>query len=593
MQLINFTRAIKISVRLLLSFLIITLIPITVLVFYSSNHTLGLVSEKTVHYSFEILRQINRNIEKTIEGYSLIGAEIGSSNTVQEGLSNYDPSDYFRRYSMIEELKEADFFNRYIYIADVTNFMIYTQDGQTYYDLGHDVINNSDRQYLQSKLGEYPNHYAWTYTYTQRRKETLVYLTRIADNRQINKTLGYLYITINENKFAHDTYATVDFGDNSNVFIMNREGLVISSKNDNIKKGAYFPSSDLIDSIDGNNKLGEQTIIYNTEEDSYLSLLVYNRALDSYVVSMIPYTFMFSEGAAHTQRIIIIALCCIVLSLLVALLIYSSIIIPLNYIVHGTHNMIEGNFDTLVTFSGNDELTDLSKKMNLSIRKIHSLIKEVEDVQTEKRKTEILMLQTQINPHFLFNTLTSLKWVAEMSRAKNVASGLSALSIILRNTIIHNDSTVTLGQEIENLESYITIQKIRYGDKLTFHNKVDQKYYNIPILKFLLQPVVENSIIHGFENINYEGVITLDAFREESKLVITVSDNGVGFVSEGTATQINSFGKYGKMSSIGLENVKDRIRLNYGIEFIFSIHGEKHKGTTVIIEIPFKEESDV
>lgn len=206
----------------------------------------------------------------------------------------------------------------------------------------------------------------------------------------------------------------------------------------------------------------------------------------------------------------------------------------------------------------------------------------MEEEEKEKHELQLNMLQAQINPHFLFNTLNSLRWVSLMSGATNVSEGILALSDLLRNTIIHKGEYITIQEEIENINNYVLIQRLRYGDCFKVNYNLPESLLECKTLKFILQPIIENAIIHG--GYDEQSVVNIEITLEEVNraLVCCVIDDGKGFDREGVA--LNN--KVDKFSGIGLDNVGDRIRLNFGKEYGLEIESKIGRGTKVTLHIP-------
>ena len=234
----------------------------------------------------------------------------------------------------------------------------------------------------------------------------------------------------------------------------------------------------------------------------------------------------------------------------------------------------------------------MAKSYNNIVKIMKNMAVQIEQEQEDKRKAEIRLLQAQINPHFLFNTLDSLRFTAMMSRADTVSDGLSALSHILRNSIIDDNSFITLSDELRCIEDYIVIQKIRFGEFIELCKQIEPGTEDCLIMKFLLQPIVENSIIHGMQK-NRTLDITISAVRDADQIRITISDNGSGFDMDEKIDRETHRIKSSKMSGIGLENVRQRLELEFRSEQSFSIQSEKGTGTSVVIAYPFmKKEAE-
>ena len=236
-----------------------------------------------------------------------------------------------------------------------------------------------------------------------------------------------------------------------------------------------------------------------------------------------------------------------------------------------------------------NELEFLSGAYQQILGKISDLTLQVQEEQEEKRIAEIKMLQAQINPHFLFNTLDSLKFAALMSNAPTVSEGLSSLSHILRNSIIDGKSDIPIKEEVQNISDYLTIQKIRSGESIDFTAQIEPEAQSCCIMKFLLQPLVENSVIHGMQN-NFSLRIYLHVRKENEKIIIELKDNGKGFDVEKQYDSERDRFKSSKMSGIGLENVRQRLYLKYKKEQTFFIKSTPGQGTDIYISYPADKE---
>lgn len=199
------------------------------------------------------------------------------------------------------------------------------------------------------------------------------------------------------------------------------------------------------------------------------------------------------------------------------------------------------------------------------------------------------MLQAQINPHFLFNTLNSIKWTAVLSRVPAVADSLSALAGLLKNTIVNKQEFLPLQGELENIRNYALIQSLRYTEQFVMEYRVDDACLETPILKFLLQPIVENAILHGVEGVGRLVTITVEARPWQGGLEVTVRDDGAGFDTALPELQNTSSRRF---SGIGMGNVRQRVALVYGPAASMTVESEPGRGTAVTLLLPPKNEEE-
>lgn len=236
--------------------------------------------------------------------------------------------------------------------------------------------------------------------------------------------------------------------------------------------------------------------------------------------------------------------------------------------------------------SGISEIEELATTYNYMIKDINCHIKELVKTQKEKRKFEIYALQMQINPHYVFNTLSSIKFLIWQGNKDKSIEVLDSFILLLRNTISKTDEFITMKEEIDNLKHYVLINNTRYGDRIDVQYFIMPNCYDYLVPKLILQPFIENSFFHGFPS-GEEGRIEIFIKEENENLNIRIIDNGVGIESDKLEDMKNSKKPSSKgLSGIGVNNVNDRIKLIYGNDYGISIKSEVGKGTEIIVLLP-------
>ena len=240
-------------------------------------------------------------------------------------------------------------------------------------------------------------------------------------------------------------------------------------------------------------------------------------------------------------------------------------------------------------WEGTEEIQELSKAYNTMLERINQYIEERMKIQEEKRNAEIHALQMQINPHYMYNTLASIKWLTWQGDVKKSTAVIDAFISLLRNTISNTDEFVTVEQEVANLKNYVLINQTRYGDAVGVEFYVVDKCKEYLVPKLILQPFVENAFFHAFPE-GMEGEISVFIKEEKKYLRFDIEDNGVGMDAEQLYTLNNKKDKKSEhFTGIGINNVDDRIKLIYGMDYGINIVSEKDKGTTITILLPRKE----
>ena len=271
-----------------------------------------------------------------------------------------------------------------------------------------------------------------------------------------------------------------------------------------------------------------------------------------------------------------------------------NISIPLGNLCALTRQVAHGNFETRVRTGSTDEIQTLNDSFNSMTEQIGELVENTRMEQVNQRKTELKLLQAQINPHFLYNTLDTIVWLAEAEEKGQVVSMVTSLSDFFRTTLSQGRDYITVEEEELHVRSYLQIQKFRYQDILDYRVCFPEELYLYTTLKLTLQPIVENALYHGIKNKRCKGVICVSArMTDKQEIEFTVSDDGVGMtpaelddlrnrISGRTETAADN------IHGIGLLNVNERIRLNYGPQYGIEVESTYGTGTTVTVLIPAK-----
>jgi two-component system, sensor histidine kinase YesM len=281
-------------------------------------------------------------------------------------------------------------------------------------------------------------------------------------------------------------------------------------------------------------------------------------------------------------------------SLVAAWIISASIYIPIKKLHNVTATITRNDLQALMTSRNIDEITQLGLSFNIMIGKIRQLLDAKIKEQESLKKAELKALQAQINPHFLYNTLDTIVWMAQANKVNDVINIVQALSNFFRIALSRGQDWITIDQEIEHIRSYLTIQKLRYNDVLNYTIEVDDDILTGTILKLTLQPLVENALYHGIKNKRGGGTITVRARRAAAdQVLLEILDDGVGFTPY----------KFGKLQAVladesaeifssdhgfGLENVHKRIQLYYGKQYGLSVQSKYQEGTRVTVTIPLR-----
>ncbi len=271
------------------------------------------------------------------------------------------------------------------------------------------------------------------------------------------------------------------------------------------------------------------------------------------------------EHIVIIQTIILLFISCLIIGLLLSILISKKINKPIARLLYSIENISNGDFTRDPKIEGNDEIGTIGKCVNKMSSQIYTLLDTRVEIEKEKKDLEIKMLQAQINPHFLYNTLDSIRWIAMIQKNSGIVQVVTSLSSLLKNMAKGFNEKVTLEKELEFLNDYVIIEKIRYVELFDIDIQIsDPTLYKAKIIKLTLQPIVENAIFNGIEPSGHTGVIKISAYTDNSTLYISIYDNGVGISSENLNTLLSKTErvKSSTMSGIGLPNVDRRFKLD-------------------------------
>ncbi|MEK3723469.1 sensor histidine kinase [Paenibacillus sp. FSL H8-0034] len=258
--------------------------------------------------------------------------------------------------------------------------------------------------------------------------------------------------------------------------------------------------------------------------------------------------------------------------------------------LRGLMNRAElGDFKAYWVHKGSREWNELGESYNQMLNRLEELIRQVKREESLKKEAEMEALQYQLNPHFLYNTLNTIKWVAKMHRTPQIAEVVTSLVRLLQASLGKKGDFITVREEIELIHAYIDIQAFRYGDKIRMEYDIDPLSEGCLVPRMILQPLLENAIIHGIEPSRQVGVIRIDIRIEAERelLICQVEDNGIGMsIEDKSVESTSSGGMRERMSGIGLRHIREKIRLYYGSGYNMNIVSKPKQGTTIRLTLP-------
>lgn len=551
--------------------IVITVLLITSVVYYTvfSNRTNDLVESQS--------REINKQIVLNYENY--ISSVIETANFIQFSSLNLDVYEYH------DKLQDVFTFNSSIK-KDVLSIYLFD-------NMGNKILgDNLDTTYFTSVLDEKwfksakeesnMSHFSVPHTnsFSLTNKQNVIFLSRAVEYiNNNNKQQGILLLELNF-ETLRNLAAKTNLGAGGHILILNdSDNLVYVSNSE--KNVPYLDSLDIaIKNFIG----GVKSVIDSTEYYININSLIQTRW------RIVTVTNINDIALARKEMLLILFFIFIVsITLTTGISIYISkrITSPLNKLKDSMLKLENGDFNTKVVVRGQKEVVRLARSFNSMIDEIRTLMDRVVEEQTEKRRNELKALQNQINPHFLYNTLDSIVWLAENHRSDDVITTVVALARFFRISISSGASSIPVKDEISHIENYLTIQKIRYVDKFKYTLDVSTDVKDLKVMKLILQPIVENAIYHGVGD-DME-LISIRAYRDDSFLYFEIENTGYGITDQRIKEIYDMLNSSDKQTSVGLKNVYQRIKLFYGDTADLTIISELDETTQIKIAIPIKE----
>ncbi|PAD65976.1 histidine kinase [Bacillus sp. 7586-K] len=416
----------------------------------------------------------------------------------------------------------------------------------------------------------------------------VVTVVRAIIEPETQKVLGVVLIDLKLRVIAEAT-KNVKLGKSGYLMVIDEEGEQI-----------YAPANPLINEVPKR--------LLNVEDSGFFSEEIDGDKLQ-FIYQKQPFTnwttvgiFSSNESVVEVRTIHLFVICFVFLVVLFGVTasyyLSNSMSQPIVQLMSFMKKVESGNLDIRYKGDREDEIGMLGRSFNLMIIKINELLKLTERQERQKREAELRSLQAHIKPHFLYNTLDTISWMARRQGAVDVAEVVASLSKLFRIGLNKGNDIILFSEEIEHIKSYLKIQKARYRDKLNYTLEIDPKTNDFMIVKLILQPIVENAIYHGIKERKGPGHIHIEAQVSNNTFVITVKDDGKGIESDRLQLlrqKLNNVDIQNKQGAVadfgyGMMNVQSRLKLTYGEAYGISIDSEIANGTTVTIVLPIEKE---
>lgn len=529
----------------------------------------------------KVMDQVEESFEKYHYSVVVASNNLLQSGTIKEILTKKGSNveryhDLFTLEQQMRRIKSSvDTYETEIIITG-TNGIIFSTD-RTYWpitdeELKKGVIDRntvSQPKKLMYQLDQRPASTEGSYMVT----------SKALMERTSGNIYGSMYFAIQESEFRKFYSSYTSPG--NHVFLVNKSGVIMSSdqseligkKSEELLHYAQEIKTESKDYIIGD-FLGKEQIILTKYLPSY----------EMYMFNIIDKKTAFGN-LIDKKKMVLISMGIVFVALIFVFLASRRMTNSLSKLVKQIESTSKHDFDQYVTVSGTYETRQIGQAFNSMLDELHEYVDQLVVSQKQKRNAELAALQQQINPHFLYNTLTSIKFMVQQGGKEESDAIINALISLLQNTIGNVSETITLRQEIDNLKNYVLINQKRYGERIKVNYFVSPGCDEMQIPKLILQPFMENSFFHGFIQ-KHEGYINVLVWEDDNTLICEVVDNGDGMKVSPECALPDTKRKQQHFSGIGVKNVHERIQLIYGEDYGVTISSKLGEGTKVRVILP-------
>lgn len=566
-------------------FSVLIILALIVFMVISLNYTENTVLDNSITYSTNVVEQVNDDIDSYINYMENISSILINSSDVQtylfseEDVENLE-KEKTRILSQIATIEDSrdDIANIAAVAVNGRNIVNSTDEGLNEYvniistDWYVDTMDSDEG--INISVSHVQNMIRSSYDWVITLSKTLI-------NIETGGVEGIFFVDLNYESIS-DLCNANKTGDKGYTFIIDDDGNIIYHPKQQLLYGGLTTEkiTEVLEST-------ENYLITSEGDDSRLYTMSRSDKTGWTVVSVAYISELLKDSDSTQIMYIIIALFLIMATIIISNIIVGSITKPIQRMRDSMIMVQEGNFAGAdIEITDNNELGSLGESFNVMTHKIAELMEQNVYEQKEKRKNEMRALQSQINPHFLYNTLDSIIWMSAAGKNDEVVDMTSALAKLFRQSISNEKEELTIREEIDYVNSYMIIQKMRYKDKVEYTFEVEPDIMKISIIKFALQPLVENAIYHGLKYKEGKGLLHIKGYAKNNKVYLEVIDNGVGMTDDELKYIFDEKQTDYKNNGVGVVNVQKRLKLYYGEEYGIEYHSEKGVGTTAIVTVP-------
>ncbi len=572
--------------RLLFYFILLFIIPVIIISAVSYLLSFDAIKERATQYAMQTIDRASYEIDDLLLGAYKTADMIAWDPSLQEPLRNSLDEDLADRYSTdLRTDTRLNFIQSYG--EQFFGFYLIGENGGKYKSNYCSIRRDDLRETNWYKTIINKNGPVWFSTHVdsyavETTGQPFISVGLRVIDRATGRVCGAVLIDIEE-KLLLNKLMSSKLSETGYMFLLDNRNNLISNPGNVV-------SSQVLEDIDSKSVTDKSfTTSFITDSLGQKSIIIYKAsALTGWKVGgVIPIRELTkdSDKIGFIIAVMLVIIC--MLDVIAAWYTSNSIANPIRKLMYLMRKVEDGDLSVSMNVKYNDEIGQLGRSFNMMIEKIGFLMDSVYKEQKNLRKAELKALQAQINPHFLYNTLDSIIWMSKANRNEEVITMVSALTRLFRIALSRGKDVISIQEEVEHINSYLTIQHIRYKNKFTFDIKVEEELYKYSTMKLILQPIVENSIYHGIKEKRGMGYIEVRGRDLGDVIVFEVLDNGKGMSKDKLNSLRNALnGIQEKIEVYGIRNVNERIKIFFGAEYGLTYFSEEDVGTRVEIRIP-------
>ena len=576
----------KLFQKFVLTYCILLIIPILIISSYAYAKLSNIITDNFLNSASESFEQSLDYMNYTVYKIFDTSNTIVVNNTVTDILT-HDAEEYPLTEQIYDFSKLQSYLCSFENNLDIKKINLYINDGLIYSSENVSFFKASSLKNtkVEDCILRTNARFIWGpmwYLNESTVNDTLFLLKSIKNPDDLSEDIGFLRIDFRKS-IIQDIIDKINPLDDVFSFVINSDNKIIASSRD--LKDLYDNSSIDLELIKSAAQFSNQLTTFD-DGKFYLQSAAIDKT-DWYMVNVLPKSSILSTIKTQRNYLFIIVILTIIMAIILAAYLVKVINKRLFQVIDGMRQVPNGHLNNYIENDSSDEVGELIDNYNYMISKMSVLIDEQYKLGKEVKNAELKALQSQINPHFLYNTLDMINWMAHKNMNKEISIAVKNLAKFYKLSLNKGKDIVTIKDEVEHSKLYVNLQNMRYDNRITLITRLDESLMDCSIPKITFQPIIENSINHGILGRGMEnGSILISGYISQNNLIIQISDDGIGIEKEVLPLILKENNLQTKGSGYGLKNINQRIKLLYGESYGLSFTSNYGFGTTVEITLP-------